>query len=76
MFMTDTVWGEEALLTEQDRQKKKLTWHYGSIIVLFLVIFGVVLTPLELSVKLALLLGLFALQLVIAYLHSRSGERG
>ncbi len=56
----------------EQKQKKKMTWHYALIIVLFLVIFIVVLAPLELKVKLGLLLGLFALQLVIAFIQSRS----
>ncbi len=55
-----------------EKQKKRMPLPYLLIIIIFLAIFIVVVYPLELLIKTVLLFGLIVMQLVIAFIHSRS----
>lgn len=55
-----------------EKQKKKMPLPFLLIIIIFPAIFIVVVYPLDLLIKTVLLFSLIALQLVIAFFHSRS----
>lgn len=61
-------------MSEKMQKKKKMPLPYVLIIIIFLAIFVVVAASLDLMIKTVLLFSLIVLQLVIAFIHSRSDK--